>query len=72
MAANPPDVDSVSLDDLDRLGMNRRTGALYWDGAQVVTRSVVRLGKPELWLAFFATVGTFGTFMVELWKAWHG
>ena len=51
------------------LGIHETTNKLYWDGKEIVTRSTVRLGSVELWLASLAAVGTFGTFAIELARA---
>jgi hypothetical protein len=67
MAANPPEVEPISLDEARRLGVHRETHALCWDGAPVVTRSQVRLGNFERWMTGIIAAGTFGTFLVELW-----
>ena len=32
-------VRGVSIDELDRLGINEKTGRLYWDGDEVVMRT---------------------------------
>jgi hypothetical protein len=45
--------------------INEATGQLYWDGGQVRTRNMLRLGTPERWIAFFAALGAFGTFAVN-------
>ena len=36
MAINPPDVTPITLDSLDRLGIDK-FGHLYWDGTQIET-----------------------------------
>ena len=67
----PEGVDGITWANIGRLGVHRESGALYWDGKEVVTRSRVRLGTVERWMALFATIGAFGSFAVELWKVWH-
>jgi hypothetical protein len=44
---------------LNLLGINEATGQLYWDGGQVRTRNMLRLGTPERWIGFFAALGAF-------------
>jgi hypothetical protein len=48
------------------LGSRNPTGQLYCDGAQVKTRNLLSLGTPERWIAGFAALGAFGTFVVNL------
>lgn len=68
----PNDVQIVGMEDLDSLGINRKTGALYWNGKQVVTKSTLSLATPERIIACVAAVGTFGTFFLNLGRvlAW--
>ena len=49
----PDGVFAVSLDGLSLLGAHEKTNRLYWDGREIVTRSIIRLGKIETWLATF-------------------
>ena len=56
---------AISQEGLNLLGINEATGQLYWDGGQVRTRNMLRLGTPERWIAAFAAAGAFGTFAVN-------
>jgi hypothetical protein len=67
----PDGVEPISWNNLGRLGVHRETGALYWDGKEVVTKSWIRLGNFERWMAALAATGTFGSFIVALWSLWH-
>ncbi len=70
----PEGVRGISWDGLDALGVHQETGRLYWDGKEVVTRTKIRLGTFERWVASFAALGTFGTFLVNVGRAigwWH-
>tara|TARA_R110000772_G_scaffold83316_2_gene176312 strand:+ start:306 stop:536 length:231 start_codon:yes stop_codon:yes gene_type:complete len=62
----PDDVERITLEQLDRLGVHRDSNALHWDGKEVVTTSKVRLGKIELWFAGTATASTLGMFILAL------
>jgi hypothetical protein len=62
----PAGVRAISLQGLALFGINEATGQLYWDGRQVRTRGMIRLGTPERWIAAFAAFGTCGTFLVVL------
>jgi hypothetical protein len=70
----PEGIFAISLEGLALLGIDEKSGRLFWDGKEVVTRSAVRLGTFERWLASAAALGTFGTFLVDLGKAkgWWG
>ncbi len=61
----PPDwpagMRSISLEGLSLLGIDERTKRLHWDGEEIVTRSVVRLGNLERGLAALAAVSTLGS-----------
>jgi hypothetical protein len=60
----PAGVRAISTEGLNLFGIKEATGQLYWDGRQVRTRRVIRLGTPERWIAAFAAFGTCGTFLV--------
>ncbi|MDR6956021.1 hypothetical protein J2X65_005415 [Ancylobacter sp. 3268] len=45
----PPHIRPLNLAQLEILGIDERTGQLYWDGAPVVTRH--ELGRREFFLA---------------------
>jgi hypothetical protein len=60
----PEGVYGVSMKGIGLLGIHEKSGKLR-DGREVVTRSAVRLGTFERWIACFAAAGTFGTFAVN-------
>ena len=62
----PRGVRAISQTGLGLFGIKEPTGQLYWDGAQVKTRNLLSLGTPERWIAGFAALGAFGTFVVNL------
>ena len=62
----PEGVYAVSITGITLLGVHEKSGRLYWDGEEVVTRTKIRLGTLELWLVGIAAVGTFGSFLVEV------
>ena len=66
--ARKPKLEPLNWTNVERLSIDRQTGALYWDGRQVVTRSWVRLGKFERWMIALVAAGTFGAFLIEVWK----
>jgi hypothetical protein len=51
--ANPenPDIEPINFEHSRHLGVHRQTHALYWNGAEVVTRSRLQLRGRELALA---------------------
>jgi hypothetical protein len=65
----PRDIRSISIDGLSLFGIHEKTKKLHWDGEEVVTKSVVRLGGVERLLAAAAAIGTFGVFVVELGRS---
>ena len=62
----PPGVYAISIDGLSLMGVHERHNTLYWDGKEIVTRKVVRLGKFEQWIAGVAAVSTLGIFILGL------
>ena len=70
----PDDVYSISLEGVSLLGVHKKTNALYWDGKEIVTKSVIRLRRYELILATMAAIGTLGSFLLALGQefAWLG
>lgn len=62
----PRGVYGISMEGLSLLGIRERDNKLYWDGEEVVTKSVVRLRWVELSFAILAAVGTFGVFALEV------
>ena len=71
----PPDVRMMSGLGVGLLGVHEKTGELYWDGKPVAIRPPVRLGTFERWAAALATMGTVGTFIVEVGRSagfWGG
>jgi hypothetical protein len=63
----PANVKVMSIDQ-DDLGYDAITGELYWKGRRVVTAKRLELRWFEWALAIFATIGTFGSFMIEALK----
>jgi hypothetical protein len=70
----PKGVRPITIDQMDKLGVDPDSGALYWDRKEVVTRSVVRLGRTELWFAGIATFSTLGMLLLAIGGAagWWG
>lgn len=70
----PEGVYSISMNGLSLLGLHEKTNKLYWDGNEIVTRSIVRLGTYELWLASIATATGIGMLVIEVGKliGWWG
>jgi hypothetical protein len=67
----PEGVYGVSIKGIGLLGIHEKSGKLYWDGREIVTRSVIRLGTVELWIGGIAAVGTFGAFVVSAGHAFR-
>ena len=65
----PDGVRAISLGGLGLLGVHEETNKLYWDGKEVVTRNVIRLGSLELCLAILAAGSTVGMFVLGLGSA---
>lgn len=50
MADNwPTGVSRISTDELQRLGINEKTGRLYWDGNEIVSRTDLLIGRVGTW-----------------------
>ncbi len=64
----PPGVYAIG-GGLAFLGIHEKTEKLYWDGKEIVTRSIIRLRGYELMLATIATTATVGMFIVSLGDA---
>lgn len=62
----PPGVRPISFDDLSALGIHVTEKALYWNGKEIVTRKIVRLGWLETALAAAVAFGTLGSFIVSV------
>jgi hypothetical protein len=60
----PTGVRPISMKGLGLLGIDERTGKLYWDGAEVAT--AVGLKKFERGLAIVAIMIAFGGFVLNL------
>ena len=60
----PEGVYAINFDTLSLIGVHENDDKLYWDGKEIVTRSVVRLGTKELWLAAIASFSTLGMFFL--------
>lgn len=67
----PEGVHSITWNEIGKLGFHDMTGTLYWDGKEVETRSIVRLGTLELLLAGIATAAVVGMFVLELARTLH-
>lgn len=65
----PEGVYGISLEGISLLGIHEKTGKLYWDGKEVITKTALRLGVFERLLAIAAATGTFGTFVVNVGRA---
>ncbi|WP_210482728.1 hypothetical protein [Microvirga antarctica] len=71
----PANVRGISQQGLSLLGINEKTGELYWDGIRVVLRRPFELGTFERWVAGFTAAAAFGVFVIELGrsaKLWGG
>ncbi|MEP0942743.1 MAG: hypothetical protein ABJH20_13650 [Rhizobiaceae bacterium] len=70
----PEGVNGISLNGLSLLGIHERTGKLYWDGKEIVTKRIVRLRGWEVVLAIVATVSAAGMFALDLARTlnWWG
>jgi hypothetical protein len=62
----PPDVTPISVEELDRLGVNARN-QLYWDGKRIEVRNHIDLTRLQKVLAVIvsicAVLGAIGGFM---------
>jgi hypothetical protein len=65
----PPNVRAISLEGLSLLGIHQDTGRLYWDGHEIITRTKIRLGPVELWIAIIATSATVGSLILEVGRS---
>ncbi|TIQ85258.1 MAG: hypothetical protein E5X38_21245 [Mesorhizobium sp.] len=63
----PSNVKKISIDGLDRIGIDPKTNELFWDGQKLVTER--KLASFERWLAFFATLATCVGAFVEVGRA---
>lgn len=69
----PSHVRSISLEGVALLGVSEKTGRLYWDGEEIVTR--VQLGRREIALAVAVAASAVGVFVIELGRSagwWQG
>jgi hypothetical protein len=62
----PAGVYAISMEGLSFLGVHEKDRKLYWDGREVVTRTIIRLRGYELLLATIAAGATFGMFLLAL------
>ncbi len=67
----PDDVYAISLEGLTLLGIHKNNNKLYWDGHEIVTKTVVRLRWLELWLVILAAFSTFGIFVLNLGSSFN-
>lgn len=65
----PEGVWGISLKGVGLLGIHEKTGKVYWDGKEIVTKRSISLGTYERWAAGLAATGTFGTFVVNVGRA---
>lgn len=65
----PPHVRAISQEGLALLGINTKTGKLYWDGTEIVLKRTLALTAIQQTFAILAAVGTFGSFVLLLGKA---
>lgn len=65
----PQGIYGIAQMGLALLGINERTGTLYWDGKEIVTRGRVKLGTYERWVAGIAAFATFGMFVIQAGSA---
>ena len=47
----PNEVEPINFDGIGRLGVHKEKRTLYWDGSEIVTRNMIRLGTREAWIA---------------------
>jgi hypothetical protein len=65
----PSDVRAISTEGLSLLGIDQKTGKLHWDGREVRTRTHVRLGVVEMWLAAVATSAAIASVVLEIGRS---
>jgi hypothetical protein len=65
----PPDVQGISLTGLNLLGINQRTGKLYWDGAEIVTKNLFQFQTYERVIATFALLVAAGGLLLNVGKS---
>lgn len=71
----PKDVRAISFNGIGFLGVNEKTGELYWDGRKVVVRQPVTLGGFERFLAACAAASAVGLLVIEAGRSaglWAG
>ena len=62
----PKGVYGISMEGLSLLGIDDSSNKLYWDGKELITKDIIRLGRTETWLAAIATMSTLGMFVLSL------
>lgn len=62
----PKGVRSITIDEMDNLGVEDTTGKLYWGANELQVKKVVSLRWYELTLATLASVSALGVFLLEL------
>jgi hypothetical protein len=62
----PEDVRGISTEGLALLGVHEKTGKLYWDGKEIVTRSIIKLDTLERWLAIITLGCVVLNFLINL------
>lgn len=64
----PDGVYAISTSGLTLLGVHEKEHKLFWDGEEIVTRNVIRLGRHELIFAAVASLSALGIFLLEIYK----
>lgn len=67
----PADVESITFDETERLGIQRGTNALFWDGKEIVTKNMIRLGTRETRFAVAGLAIAFAGLVHEIGKTAH-
>jgi hypothetical protein len=62
----PDGVRGISVDGLALLGVHEKTGRLYWDGKEIITRSIFKLDTFERWLAIITLGCVVGSSLINL------
>jgi len=62
----PEDVRGISIEGVALLGVHEKTGKLYWDGKEIVTRTLFKLDTLERWLAIITIVCVVGNFAINV------
>jgi hypothetical protein len=68
----PKDIRAISVQGLNLLGIDEKTGRLYWDGKEIVMRTGFFLGTFERWVAGIAASAAAVTAVVNVMRLWLG